>query len=147
MKQTRNRPHVGRRRRDDDLDLLAKQWAHTRRELAGLTTPVLSRSYIGAVRCPLGRRNLNGGHGDRQREQSLPEVYTGDALRLNCAFKRLPPDLAAVFEVHYCAPLPCDERAALLAMSSRCYFNHLAAARAFVRGYLVGNIEMRAGSL
>ncbi len=63
-------------------------------------------------------------------------MYSGDTLTINLAFKRLPPELATVFEAHYVARARCEQKAWALACSIPTYYGRLNAAKGFVRGYL-----------
>jgi hypothetical protein len=129
---------MARRPGFDHIDVLCRQWAETRRQLLGLADPALSRECIGPLRSTLGqRRDLHAGATSSGRvEQHFPEVYTGEARRVNEAFHALRPALKVAMDLHYCARAPADQKAAFLCISRQAYWQRVRDVRAFVDGYL-----------
>lgn len=70
-----------------------------------------------------------------KQAQHWPEVYTDEALDVNLAYCRMPPDLRQILDVHYVLSGPVEMKAERLALSPRSYFNRLSAARHFLKGF------------
>jgi hypothetical protein len=117
--------------RPDAIDVLIYNWAATRRQL------------LGAMRCSLGNvKTYRDGAGARTaRQQSFPEVYTGDALLVNLAVKRMPPDLRDFVDIHYTLGRGATKRAELLGITTSIYWRRVNAAKSFVAGYLAARQE------
>jgi hypothetical protein len=130
----------------DALDLLCYQWADTRRQLLGLTSPRQAREYLGAIRCSLGnvQRQHDGAASFTAREQQFPEVYTGDALLVNLAVKRMPANLRPWMDLHYTLGRGASNRADLIGVSRNFYWNQVKAAKRFVEGYLAARSDLAA---
>lgn len=125
------------RKRPDAIDLVCREWARQRRILKGLAEGLTARELVGAMRCTLGeRRDLHHGSRSGKVEQHWPEVYTGDALRVNLAFKRMRPELKDIMDVHYVARDSIDEKAAVINKSIPVYYARVAAAKAYVESAL-----------
>ena len=132
----------------DAVDLLCCQWADVRRQLLGIANPRQSRDFLGAVRCAIGNvKDFRDGAGSRtQREQHFPEVYTGDAMLVNNAFKRMPPALRTMMDAHYVIDTPRDKRvrADLMGISAKKYWDGVRAAEVYVEGYLAAQQDRAA---
>ena len=126
------------RRRSDAIDLACQSWAEERRRVLGIEEPRRAVEYLGSVRCTLGaRRDLHSGATSIGRvEQHWPEVYEGEAARVNEAFWKMSPDLKVVMDVHYVARAPATLKADALAMSPSKYWQRVNWVRAFVEGWL-----------
>ena len=123
----------------DATDLLCYSWAATRRQLLGLTNPRTQREFVGAIRSTLGnvQRHHDGAGSFTAREQHFPEVYEGDALLVNLAFKRMPPQLAPYMDLHYTLGRGAVRRADLLGIGRSKYWESVKRCKMFVEGYFV----------
>ena len=130
----------------DATDLVCYQWARVRRKLLGLDSPTVAREFLGALRCSLGnvQRHHDGAGSFTAREQQFPEVYTGDALLVNRAFKRMPPPLASLLDLHYTLGRGAMQRAELLGIPKRRYLERLRAAKRCVECYLTEHADRAA---
>jgi len=126
------------RRRSDSIDLVCQRWAEERRRILGIEEPRKSSQYLGAVRCTLAaRRDLHAGAMSVGKvDQHWPEVYEGDAAKVNEAFWKMAPELKTVMDVHYVARAPISIKADALAMSESKYWQRVNWVRAFVEGWL-----------
>lgn len=136
---------MGRRGRDL-IDLACERWAATKKELFGLTAPIRSSEYLGAVRCTLGQqRDLHAGSTSVGRvDQHWPEVFTGDALLVNRAYHAMGPDLKRVLEVHYLTRGRMTEKAARLDLPVQRYSKRLELARSRVAAVFAQEAAYRA---
>ena len=125
------------RKRPDAIDLVCREWARQRRKLLGLEDALTAREILGAIRCTLGeRRDLHHGSRSGKVEQHWPEVYTGDALRVNLAWWRMRPELKDTLDLHYVARDSVEEKAAVIHKSVPAYYQRVAAAKGFVESWL-----------
>jgi hypothetical protein len=130
---------MGRRRGDDALEQILKEWGRQRRVVLGLDAPKFRSQHLGYPTCTLDQiRFLRDGAGGAttRRKQHFPEVYTGNAVAVNRAFHRLAYPLRLVFDAHYVAHAPVSLKAEALALSIKTYFARLNQARAFVDGFI-----------
>lgn len=125
-------------RRRDGVDQVCEQWAHVRRQLLGLTEPLLAREYLGAIHSTLGqRRDLHAGARSEGRVvQHFPEVYTGNSAVVAAAFRRMSPTLKEIMDWHYVVEQPRSKsvRADLLGISVREYWLRVGRAKAYIDG-------------
>lgn len=122
----------------DATDHLCMRWAATRRELLGLAHPRRAQEFVGAIRCSLGnvQRHHDGASSFTPREQNFPEVYVGDALLVNLAVKRMPPDLRAFMDLHFTLGRGANRRMELLGIPRGQYWRRVNDAKRFIEGYL-----------
>ena len=124
----------------DRIDRVIEEWAHTRRELLGLSEPMTAAGYLGAVRCTLAaRRDLHHGATSGRSEQHFPEVYApGTQQLVNVAFHRMSPTLREILDVHYVVQAPRDKRlrADLMGISRNQYWDRVRHAKLFIEGAL-----------
>ena len=126
-------------RRRDSVDLACEAWAHVRRELVGIKEPVLSRDYLGPMRCTLGeRRDLHAGARSANKvEQHFPEIYPpGFPALVNTVFWKMPEALKDVMHAHYVVQAPRSKslRATMMGISTRVYWERVARAKERVSG-------------
>ena len=134
---------MGRRAKNDRIDLLCREWGVTRRQLLGVDDPVRGKEYIGALRCTLAqRRDLHAGSRSNKVEQHWPEVYTGDAAYVNQAFHRMRPAMKVVMDIHFCSPVPPAIKADFLCVSMPKYWRGVADARNVVEGSLASRADV-----
>ena len=132
---------MGRRAKNDRIDLLCKEWARTRRQLLGVDDPERSREFIGSLRCTLAqRRDLHAGSKSNKVDQHWPEVYTGDAFVVNQAFHRMRPRMKVVMDLHYCAVAPAEMKAKFLCVSMPVYWRTVGEIRTFVDGFIAATV-------
>jgi hypothetical protein len=131
---------MARRRGPDDIDVLCRTWARTRREVMGLREPLRASQYLGSVRSTLSsvRDHRGGGVAPTTSTQFYPEVYTGDAALVNYLFHRMPPHLQAIMDLHYVVEEPIDKRARadFAGIPLRVYWSNLGLAKQRVAGAL-----------
>lgn len=124
----------------DRIDLLCDAWGAVRRELMGYALPALAKDQLGAVRCTLAaRRDLHHGARSGKVEQQFPEYpFRGDTAIVNTVFKRLPETLQEIMDAHYTATTPRSksQRAELMGLSVRAYWDRVNQARAAIEGGL-----------
>lgn len=128
---------------NDAVDVLCYRWAATRRQLLGLTNPQLAKQYLGAIRSTLGSvQRLHDGAGSfTAREQHFPEVYEGDALLVNLAFKRMAPTLRTFMDLHFALGRGAVKRADLLGIGRSHYWQQVRAVKRFVEGYVAAQAD------
>lgn len=131
-------------RADDEVDIACREWARARRAQLGLDDPRMERAaakdFIGAVKSTLGsRRDLHAGSSSEGRvEQHFPEgYYSGTALQVHQAYKRMAPRLRAILDIQYIARAPATAKADLMAMDVVTYYRHLNHAKGIVLGWLM----------
>lgn len=131
----------------DQVDQLCEKWARVYRELAGLTSPKTASGFIGALRCTLAaRRDLHAGATSTGRvERHFPEVFVGDALLVNLAFRRMPPTLQEIMVAHYVVLEPRNKtvRAELMGLSRNTYWERVGRAKTFIDGALAISENVR----
>lgn len=141
---------MGRRRQDDPIDQLCRSWGRERRKTLGLDELDFERNgikcygvgapaseYLGAIRSTLGqRRDLPAFSSSGKIQQQFPEVYTGEVLLVHRAYRVMPFDLRRVMDAHYVAYAPPADKAAMLCMSLKRYFEAVNQARRYVEGWI-----------
>ena len=128
------------------IDSVCEEWARTRRQLLGLSNPRTQSEFIGAMRCSLGnvQRHHDGAGSYTTREQHFPELYQGDALLVNLAFKRMPLEMRTYMDLHFTLGRGATVRAELLGLTVRSYWERVGRCRTFVEGYFASQADRAA---
>ena len=117
----------------DLIDVVCERWGSARRRVLGITETLKSSEMLGSPRCTLGEKKIISSKGPTV--QRFPEVYTGDDLVVNRAYRSMPPDLAQVFEVHYVAFGNQREKAAALRLPDYEYSERKRTAKRVVESF------------
>lgn len=127
-------------RQRDQIDYLCDQWAKVRRELVGLRQPLRASQYIGSIRSTFAdvRDHRGGGVAQTNATQFYPELYTGDALLVNRVYKRMPPPLKEIMDLHYVVEEPHSKqlRAEFVGLSRTAYWERVRSAKDRIAGAL-----------
>jgi hypothetical protein len=131
-------------RNRDPIDLVCEQWACTRRQLLGLAPCRQAREYLGPTGSTLGSiREDRDGAGQGIVSQRFPEVYVGDALHVNRAWRYLLVShnrarhlQALVLDAYYVYGGTAKWKAAALGMSRQEFYDARDAAKVFIDGWL-----------
>jgi hypothetical protein len=128
------------RRRSDDVDVLAIDWARQRRAILGITD-LKPEERIGKLRCTLGaiREEREGASQKRTVDESghypqnFPEVYRGMSLIIHLAYRTMEPQQREVMHMHYVwREIPLHVRQEYLKLTPAQYFTTLAALKQFI---------------
>jgi len=131
------------KRGPDEIDLVCQEWAKSRRKQLGMDDPRMekaaSREFVGAIRSTLGqRRDLHAGARTNITDVHQPEgFYTGTALAVHQAFKRLNPFQQSVMQVQYVLKAKALQRADLMAMDVVTFYRHLGLVKGIVWGWVL----------
>ena len=98
----------------DWVDCQGKLWGHARRRL-DFNPEKYPPSISGRIADAL----------PYSREQRYPEVFTGEVLRFNLAWRKLPERQLAVCYAHYVLHMTVAKKASLLHLSRARYFETL----------------------
>ena len=124
--------------RRDHVDQICEEWAKVMRDIMGVTHPLLAKDYVGSLRCTLGcRRDLHHGSKSMKMDQHWPEYpFLGDAATVNAAYKHMSEPLQEIMVAHYVAMCPRSksQRADLMGLSTRVYWDRVGRARCHVEG-------------
>jgi hypothetical protein len=128
---------MGRRSNNQAIDKLCRDWGKTRRQLLGLSDPILAKEYIGSLRSTLGeRRDLHACSKSNKLDLHWPEVYEGESRFVNAAHKRLSPHLQFVMDLQYAAHVDPTVKADILCVSVATFWVQVSSVRQFVDGFL-----------
>ncbi len=138
------------RRQQDDVDVLAIEWARQRRMIFGIREgrKLQPRDRLGKLRCTLGqlqdeavsageRTTKMGENG--HANQNWPEVYRGMALELHRCYQQLPSLQKIVMDLHYVwREVPVARKCREHRVKVHLYWPAVEALKKSIRSYLRG---------
>lgn len=143
----------------DIVDLWCADWASQRRRMIGLSE-LQPRERIGRLGSTLGTiRDEREGASQGAVSQSFPEVYLGRhgepnfPLLVNRAWQRMDKRWREIVEVHYVYThmegkvLRTKEKAGLLEISMRVYWDYLTFGKNFIESYVTCFTELTGADL
>lgn len=135
-------------RKDDEIDILFRRWAATKRQMLGLAPmdadprdgkkggACLASEYLGAVRCTLAeRRDLHAGSRSNGVTQHFPEVFTDTSFEVNRAVKHMAPTLQEIVDAHYVWRAPIKVKVHRLGISWGSYWERVNRAKTFLEAW------------
>lgn len=128
----------------DEVDLWCEQWASQRRKILGIS-PLEPKDRVGKLTSTLGAVREEGeGASQGTSTQKFPEVYIGDALLVNLAWKSMESAWRHTMEAHYVYVhdhrgdrIKARAKANALEISLPTYWKHITFSKNYVHSYVM----------